>query len=56
MAASGLRYGTKTHRLVNNDDAVSYTEEEDVVQYWKYSAETGDPSAQVPPPYLGSSR
>lgn len=47
VAASGLRYGTETHRLVNNDDAVSYTEEEDVVQYWKYSAETGDPSAQV---------
>jgi hypothetical protein len=55
VAASGLRYGTETHRLVNNDDAASYTEEEDVVQYWKYSAETGDPSAQVPPPHLGSS-
>jgi TPR repeat protein len=47
VAASGLRYGTETHRLVNNDDLSYHTEEEDVVQYWKYSAEAGDPSAQV---------
>lgn len=43
---TGLRYSAETHRLVNVDES-SYTEEEDVVQYWKYSADSGDSTAQV---------
>jgi len=47
VSHTGLRVGSETHRLVNTEDLGSLKEEEDVVQYWKYSAASGDPAAQV---------
>lgn len=52
MSHTGLRVGSETHRLVNTEDLGSLKEEEDVVQYWKYSAASGDPAAQALNPFL----